>query len=177
MINFFHSAGAQSQKNDAIPPKWFNSLDTNSISGWKIFEMAIVRKEWQYSEGMASSYTKWGPRCRGGLDDWHALSDRNEKFCPLRSSVLVTDWIIDWLTRELTLRTQTLKLLRNFMIWHEIHLLNLAFSPVVERKLSKEIGISSKDYSENRKKGHIYGSMTTFSKTSDQCNGYFLKAF
>ena len=24
--------GSQSRKNDAIPPKWFNSLDTNSIS-------------------------------------------------------------------------------------------------------------------------------------------------
>ena len=25
--------GAQSRKNDAIPPKWFNSLDTNSMAG------------------------------------------------------------------------------------------------------------------------------------------------
>ena len=27
--------GAQSRKNDTIPQKWFNSLDTNSIDNYK----------------------------------------------------------------------------------------------------------------------------------------------
>ena len=30
-----------------------------SYSGWQIFEMAIILKEWQYSEGMAKIWKEW----------------------------------------------------------------------------------------------------------------------
>ena len=36
-------SGAQSRKNDAIPPKWFNSLDTNSSTIWVFLQQYNYR--------------------------------------------------------------------------------------------------------------------------------------